>query len=135
VHPESTQVGSPDPRVECEPGTSSVPLYERILRAYCIADEDTVRGFRLAGVPGRSVSTPMEGAEVLAWAMEQPDYGLLILTEDVMASLGPQLEVLRMERNRPLLVEIPGPAGPKAERESLRQLVQRAVGTSLEKES
>jgi V/A-type H+-transporting ATPase subunit F len=102
---------------------------------YCIADEDTVRGFRLAGVPGRVVSTHPEAAEALAWAMEQPDCGLLILTEDVMAGFGPQLEALRVERSRPLIVEIPGPGGPRSGRESLRRLVQRAVGTRLENES
>lgn len=101
---------------------------------YCIADEDTVRGFRLAGVPGRAVSKPEEAPEALAWAMEHPDCDLLILTEDVAAGLGPRLEALRVERSRPLVVEIPGPGGPRAGRESLRRLVQRAVGTSLEKE-
>ena len=104
------------------------------MHSFCIADEDTVRGFRLAGVPGRAVSSPREAAEALAWAMEQPDCGLLILTEEGCAGLGPQMEALRAERSRPIIVEIPGPAGPKAGRESLRQLVQRAVGTSLEQE-
>ena len=102
---------------------------------YIIADEDTVRGFRLAGVPGRAVSSFRGATEALAWAMEQPDLGLLILTEELCAGFGPQLEALRAERNRPVIVEIPGPGGPKAGRESLRQLVQRAVGTNLEKES
>ena len=29
---------------------------------YCVADEDTVRGFRLAGVEGRVVESPREAA-------------------------------------------------------------------------
>jgi vacuolar-type H+-ATPase subunit F/Vma7 len=103
-------------------------------RCFCLADEDTIRGFRLAGVPGRAVASPREAAEALAWAREQPDCGLLILTEDVMISLGPPLDALQAERSRPIVVAIPGPGGPKAGREDLRQLVQRAVGTSLERE-
>ena len=119
------------------------------MKMYCIADEDTVRGFRLAGVLGRAVPR-LEDAAVreraqysdreqvqylaLDWALSQPDCGLLILTEDVRNGLGAKLDGLRTERNRPIIVEIPGPGGPKTDRESLRQLVQRAVGTSLEKE-
>ena len=102
------------------------------MRLVCVADEDTVRGFRLAGVPGRAVSGPGEASEAIAWALEGPECGLLILTEEVCACLGPQVEALRTERSRPILVEIPGPGGPRAGRESLRLLVQRAVGTSLE---
>lgn len=101
---------------------------------YCVADQDTVRGFRLAGVPGRAVATPEETDEALAWALERPDCELLILTEEVAAGLGPRLETLRLERSRPLIVEIPGPKGPRVGSESLRRLLQRAVSTSLERE-
>lgn len=101
---------------------------------YCVADGDTVRGFRLAGVPGRAVAAPAETEEALAWALARSDCELLILTEEVAAGLGIRLETLRLERSRPLIVEIPGPGGPRAGRESLRRLVQRAVGTSLERE-
>lgn len=102
---------------------------------YCIADADTVRGFRLAGVPSQAVSTPSESIKALAWAVAKPDCEILILTEDVAASLGPQLEAFRLEHERPLLVEIPGPGGPRTGSEGLRRLVRSAVGTSLEKES
>jgi vacuolar-type H+-ATPase subunit F/Vma7 len=104
------------------------------VQAYCVADEDTVRGFRLAGVPGQAVSTLQETAGAVAAAFERSDCSLLILTEQVAAGLGPRLLALRIERSRPLVVEIPGPRGPAsgAGRESLRRLVQRVVGTSLE---
>lgn len=104
--------------------------------AYCIAVEDTVRGFRLAGVAGQAVSTLQETAEAVARALERPDCDLLIATEQVVARVGPGLASLRVERSRPLIVEIPGPAGSPAgvRRESLQRLVQRALGTSLEGE-
>ena len=35
------------------------------MKFYCIADEDTVRGFRLAGVEGQEVSGPDEAAEAV----------------------------------------------------------------------
>ena len=39
------------------------------MKFYCIADEDTVRGFRLAGVPGQVVTTPQQAAEALSAAL------------------------------------------------------------------
>ncbi len=106
------------------------------MKAYCIADEDTVRGFRLAGVPGEAVSTLQEMSEAVARAFERPDCALVIVTGQVAARLGPGFAALRVERGRPLVVEIPGPEAPVrgAGRESLRRLVQRIVGTSLEGE-
>ena len=104
------------------------------MQAYCVADEDTVRGFRLVGVPGQAVSTPQESATALAAAFERPGCDLLIVTEQVVVRLGPQLAALRVERGRPLVVEIPGPGEPatRAGGESLRRLVQRVVGMNLE---
>lgn len=98
------------------------------MRVFCLADEDTVRGFRLAGVAGESVATPAEAAAVLAREAARPDAGVLLLTESVAASLRDIVDELRWTRSRPLIVEIPGPAGPLPGRRSLRQLVQEAVG-------
>ena len=103
------------------------------MRPYCIADLDTVRGFRLAGVAGQAVLGPEEAAAALARAVQETDCSLLILTENVVAHLGPRLDALRAERNRPVIVEIQGPAGHLLGRghESLSRLVQGVVGTTL----
>ncbi len=94
----------------------------------CIADEDTVRGFRLAGVAGQVVSTPAQAAAAVEQAAAQADCGIVILTESVAAGIRQQVDAIRLERERPLIVEIPGPEGPLPGRKSLRQLVQEAVG-------
>ena len=98
---------------------------------YCIADEVTVRGFRLAGVAGRAVATAAEAAEALAEAVARPDCGIVILLDKVAAGIRTQVDAIRLERERPLIVEIPGPEGPLAGRRSLRALVQEAVGISV----
>jgi V/A-type H+/Na+-transporting ATPase subunit F len=95
---------------------------------YCIADEDTVRGFRLAGIAGQSVTTPDQAAAAVRQAVTQTEWGVIILTERLAASIRQQVEAIRMERDRPLIVEIPGPEGPLPGRKSLRQFVQEAVG-------
>jgi len=99
---------------------------------YCIADEDTVRGFLLGGVEGEAVATAEQAAAALAGAASRSEHGIIVLTEAVASLIRPQVEALRLERDRPLLVEIPGPDGPLPGRKSLRQFVQEAVGVRLE---
>ena len=94
----------------------------------CIADEDTVRGFRLAGIAGHVVTNAEQAAGAVAGMAAQPDCGIIILTQEVAAGIRPQVDALRLERVRPLIVEIPGPKGPLAGRKNLRQFVQEAVG-------
>ena len=104
------------------------------MRAFCIGDEDTVRGFRLAGVPGEAVSTAGEAAEALARARRWADCGLLIVTEQACALLGQELASLRAAGDRPTVVEIPGPGGPRVvtSGDGLARLVRSIAGTSLE---
>ncbi len=101
------------------------------MKFYCIADEHTVRGFRLAGVGGQVVATEQEAAEAVADAVERPDYAIIVLTEKVALGIREQVEAIRLERDRPLIVEIPGPEGPLPGRKSIRQSVQEAVGIRI----
>ncbi len=94
----------------------------------CIADEETVRGFRLAGITGHVVATAAQAAAALEQAASQTDCGIIILTQQVAATIQQDVEAIRWERDRPLIVEIPGPEGPLLGRKSLRQFVQEAVG-------
>ena len=104
------------------------------MKFFCLADEDTVRGFRLAGVAGRAVETAAQAAEALAQAAAQPDCGIVILTERVAEGIRAQVDAMRLGRERPLLVEIPGPEGPDPERRALGRIIQEAVGLGLQQD-
>lgn len=104
------------------------------MKFHCIADEDTVRGFRLAGVTGNVANSAAEAAAAVATALAQPDCGILILTQPIADGIRPLVEQVRFERERPLIMEIAGPTGTASVRKSLRQLVQEAVGLHLEAE-
>jgi V/A-type H+-transporting ATPase subunit F len=102
------------------------------VKFYCIADENTVRGFRLAGVSGQAVNTAAEAALAVEAAAAQRDCAIIILTEMVAESIRALVERMRFESSQPLIVEIPGPTGPLPGRKSLRQLAQEAVGIHIE---
>lgn len=104
------------------------------MKFYCIGDEDTVRGFRLAGVEGRVVTTDQEAEEALQAASQRSDIGVVMINDVVAAGIRAQVDTVRLESEQPLLVEIPGPQGPLAGRKTLRQLVQEAVGIRITEE-
>ncbi|MDD4340501.1 MAG: V-type ATP synthase subunit F [Syntrophales bacterium] len=103
------------------------------MKFFCIGDEDTVRGFRLAGVAGEAVTTAGRTFEALERVLKQPDCAIVILTTAVADLVRERVEDIRLERDCPLIVEIPGPGGPAAGSRSLRKFVQEAVGIRLGK--
>jgi len=104
------------------------------VKFYCIADEDTVRGFRLAGVEGRAVADPKQATEALDEAFKRSDVGIVILTDAVAAGIRSHVDGYRGGSARPLIVEIPGPKGPLPGRKTLRQFVQEAIGMRIGQE-
>ena len=78
------------------------------MKFYCIADQDTVRGFALAGVAGEAVAGAEEAAAALARAAAQDEYGVIILTENTASLIREQVNAIRLKLPRPLIAEIPG---------------------------
>ncbi len=76
------------------------------LRFYCIGDEDTARGFRLAGVEGSAVSGPEETAAALEAAVGRADCGVIIITKAAAGLARAKVDGIKLERARPLIVEI-----------------------------
>jgi len=76
------------------------------LRFYCIGDEDTARGFRLAGVEGRAVSGAAETAAALDEAAAREDCGVIIMSSAAAGLVRAKVEEIKLERSRPLIVEI-----------------------------
>lgn len=101
------------------------------MKFFCIADEDTVRGFRLAGVEGRVTRTAIETGQALDDALKFPDCAIVIITYQAADGIREAIEKVRLERDCPLIVIIPGPQGLPAEARSLRKFVQEAVGIRL----
>ena len=104
------------------------------MKLFCIADEDTVRGFRLAGVAGEAVSDAQEAVATVRRAAAMPGLGLLIVTDVVASEAQTEIDRIRIECGQPLIAEILGPDGPMQGRKTLREFVQEAVGISVGEE-
>ena len=101
------------------------------MRFYCVADENTARGFRLAGVETRVAETAEQARGAIDEVSVRPDCGVIIITENLAGLIRSHIEMTRIACNYLLIVEIPGPEGPMPGCKSLRELVQEAVGMSV----
>ena len=98
-----------------------------------IGDEDTVTGFRLAGI--REVLVHADAAATESYIRDslQRDVGLVIITDRVAEEVRDILDRLRREKGRvkPIFVEIPDKRGPLKAEDRLQQLVKRVVGADI----
>lgn len=97
----------------------------------CIADEVTAQGFRLAGIVAHVASTAEQAQAAFNNAAARTDCGIIIITEKAAVWVRSQIEMIRLRRDYPLIVEIPGPEGPLSGRKSLREFIQGAVGVKI----
>jgi len=98
---------------------------------FCIGDEDTVLGFRLAGVEGRVAETITESREALKVATSMSDVGIIIITERVAQQIRTDVDKYVYGTDFPLIIEIPDRAGPLPERKPIPELVKQAVGVKI----
>ena len=97
------------------------------MKFYCIADEITARGFRLAGINAYVASTADQAQRGINDAVASTDCAIIIITEKVASLVQSHIDMIRLEKDYPLIVEIPGPEGPLPGRKSLRELVQLSL--------
>ena len=98
---------------------------------YVVADEDTVLGFRYAGVPGEVVAGSEQAREVFGRVCDSGKYGIVVLTEVVANSIRDAVNRIRFEVQEPIVVEVPDASGPTPGRPDLLRLIREAVGLRL----
>ncbi len=101
------------------------------MKYFVIADEDTVLGFRYAGVEGRAVRTPEEARAALAEQVASGLTGIVILTDEIADTIQDEVNRLRFESRTPLIVQIPGPDGPRPGRPDLTAVIREAMGIKV----
>jgi V/A-type H+-transporting ATPase subunit F len=101
------------------------------MKVFVIGDPDAVLGFSLVGVPGQAVTNAEEAGRALDEALADPECGIVMVTENTSAMIEGRMDGLRMRSTIPLVIEIPGPGGARADRPALQELVFRAIGVKI----
>ena len=95
---------------------------------HVLGDEDTVLGFRLAGIRGTVASSDEGLAEQFRRMVDQEQAQIVLVTEDVAGGIRSLVDKYRMRGTFPIVVEIPDAEGPLPGRRSIEQLIREAIG-------
>jgi vacuolar-type H+-ATPase subunit F/Vma7 len=98
---------------------------------HIIGDQDTVLGYRFAGVTGRAVATSDEARLAFREALGDARHRILLLTERVEQMLVPEVTAHRLAAAPPYLVVIEDLWGADGRRRSLQELIFEAVGIRI----
>lgn len=102
------------------------------MRFYLISDNvDTRVGMRLAGIDGVVVHEAAEVNKALADAMAMEDVGVILMTEHLVQLCSDLVDDLKLNRSRPLIVEIPDRHGNGRAKDSITRYVREAIGIKI----
>lgn len=103
------------------------------MRFYLISDnEDTLVGMRLAGIDGVIVHNEEEAQKEISKAMETPEeIAVVLIAEKVVDMCSDFVYDLKLNRKRPLIVEIPDRSGNGRTKASITRYVREAVGIKI----
>ena len=97
---------------------------------FVIGDDDTVLGFRYAGLRGQAVSDEHQARLALQQAI-RADVPIVIITDVAAQMIQDDVNEIRFEARTPIIVEVPTRSGPVEGRPSLMELIREAVGISV----
>jgi len=102
------------------------------MRFHLISDNiDTSMGMRMCGIEGVVVHEKDEVTAALQAAMDDPDIGIVLMTERLV-SLCPELVYeIKLNRRTPLIVEIPDRHGSGRAKDSITKYVRDAIGVKV----
>ncbi len=102
------------------------------MRFFVISDNiDTVTGMRLAGIEGVVVHEEKEIIREIEKASNDESIGVLLMTE-LLVSICPELIYdIKLNRRRPLIVEIPDRHSAGRSKDSIKKYVRDAIGVKV----
>ena len=101
------------------------------MKFFLIGDEITVLGYSLAGIRGVVVNNKEEAADALKKASEDPDVGIVLITQRIAAEIHSLVDEAKLKMATPIVLEIPDRHGPVEGRESALDIVRRLIGIKV----
>jgi len=83
-------------------------------KIFTVGSKSFVTSFQLAGVPGKISENPDNAFEEIKKLTDDPDVGLVLVSDDISEPITDQLTQLRAERST-LVFSLPAPGSKKTE--------------------
>lgn len=102
------------------------------MRMYLISDNvDTQVGMRLAGIEGEVVHEYDEVRKTLERVCAAEDIGIVLMTKKLITLCKDVVYDIKLNRRRPLIVEIPDRHGDSDIGDSITTYIREAVGINI----
>ena len=102
------------------------------MKMFLISDNvDTLTGMRLAGVEGEIAHGHEEAKEAVEKILEDKDLGILLITEKLSFEIPELVDDIKLNRKRPLLVEIPDRHGSGRTPNFITNYINEAIGIKI----
>ena len=102
------------------------------MRCYLISDNiDTQMGMKLAGIAGTVVHKREEVLSALETAVNDETVAIILITKKLTDLCSEEIYEFKLNRSRPLIVEIPDRHGESGISEAISEYVSEAIGLKL----
>ena len=102
------------------------------MKFFLISDNiDTKMGMRIAGIEGVVAHTAEEVSKALSDAADDEEIGVVLMTEICAKLCQKKVYDIKLNRRRPIIVEVPDRHGDSDVIESISRYVEEAIGIKL----
>lgn len=102
------------------------------MKFYLISDNvDTKMGMRIAGIEGVVASGAEEALSALEIAAADENIAVVLMTEKLVELCHDKVYDIKLNRRRPLIVEIPDRHGNSGAIDAISRYVEEAIGIKL----
>ncbi len=101
------------------------------MKYFCLGDDHTVTGFKLAGIEGEAVVTGPQAEAAFDRVVAGQDVGIILITEKTAGLIREKVDNFLYTHEFPLIMEIPDKDGADPSRKPVIDLIRRAVGVNV----
>ncbi|MCQ1529218.1 V-type ATP synthase subunit F [Lutispora saccharofermentans] len=102
------------------------------MKMHLISDNaDTLTGFRLAGIKGTVAHEGDEALEELKKACDNPDIGIILVTETLMEKMGQEIKNIKLDPKMPIVTVIPDRHGFRREKDYITRSIKESIGLKI----
>lgn len=102
------------------------------MRSYLISDNvDTFVGMKMAGIESIVLHKKEEIIEKIEELKNDESIGIIIITEKIALLIPEEVNLIKLSKERPLLVEIPDRHGWNKGSDSILRYVKEAIGLKI----
>ncbi|WP_291632661.1 V-type ATP synthase subunit F [Clostridium sp.] len=102
------------------------------MRSYLISDNmDTFVGMKMAGIESVVLHEKEEIIEKIEELKKNEEIGIIVITEKIALLIPDEVNLIKLSKERPLLVEIPDRHGWNKASDSILRYVKEAIGIKI----